>query len=96
LDVGTQNASEVLYGDDFNDFIYRGNRFGGTINAIDGQDELLGMKPGGLAERMLRDRGDRGATKQIVIQNLTINESGNPQKTLRMIKQAIRAHSGDD
>jgi hypothetical protein len=29
------------------------------------------------------------ASKRIVIQNLTINESGDPQRTLRAVKQAL-------
>jgi hypothetical protein len=66
------------------DFIYTGGRFGGTITPIDRADDFIGMKPGGAL-----DRGVGG--RSVVISNLTINESGNPQKTLRMIKQALRA-----
>jgi hypothetical protein len=70
------------------DFIYTGGRYGGTITPIDRADDFVGMKPGGAM-----DRGVGG--KSAVIQNLTINESGNAQKTLRMIKQALRAAMGE-
>jgi len=63
------------------DFIYRGNARSGTITPIDSQDSFFGAKPGGALSKM-------GGT---VINNLTIYESGDPQKTLQMVKQAITA-----
>ena len=65
------------------DFIYRGNARTGIITPIDSQDSFFGAKPGGALSKM-----GMGGT---VINNLTINESGDPQKTLQMVKQAIAA-----
>lgn len=68
------------------DFIYRGDGSGrGTIHPINTADDFYGAKPGGAIDKALR--GGRGVT----INNLIINESGNPQKTLQMVKQAIKA-----
>jgi hypothetical protein len=65
------------------DFVYQGNSMGGVITPIDDQDSFFGAKPGGALSKM--------GGRSIVISNLTINESGDPQKTLRMVKQALRA-----
>jgi hypothetical protein len=68
------------------DFIYRGHGGAGTITPINSADQFFGAKPGGAIDKALR--------RSVVINNLTINESGNPQKTLQMVKQAINAASG--
>lgn len=65
------------------DFVYTGNGLGGVITPIDDQDSFFGAKPGGALSKM--------GGRSIVISNLTINESGNPQKTLAMVKRALRA-----
>jgi len=65
-----------------NDFMYRG----GKIMSINTSDDFYGAKPGGAIDKALR-----GGAGGVTINNLTINESGNPQKTLEMVKQAIRA-----
>lgn len=70
-----------------NDFIYRGDGRSGSITPIDTADQFVGMKPGGAIDRA------GGLGRGVVINNLTINESGNPQKTLQMVKQAIAAAS---
>ena len=67
------------------DFIYRGGARGGIITPIDRSDQLLGMKPGGAFDRA------GGFGRSVVINHLTINESGNPKKTLQMVKRAIQA-----
>jgi hypothetical protein len=65
------------------DFVYQGNIGNGVLTPIDNQDTLFGMKPGGAISQM----GGGGIT----IANLTINESGNPEKTLQMVKRALAA-----
>lgn len=69
------------------DFIYRGNGGSGTITPIHKSDEFYGAKPGGPIAN--------GVGRSVVINNLTINESGDPKKTLQMVKQAIAAASGE-
>ena len=78
------DAHRNIIGADLEDFIYRGNAQSGTIHPIDSMDSFFGAKPGGAIDKAMGGRG-------VVINNLTINESGNPQKTLSMIKQAITA-----
>ena len=73
-------------GDKLDDFIYRGSPGGGQIMPINTSDDFYGAKPGGAIDKALR-----GGVGGVTINNLTINESGNPQKTLEMVKQAIRA-----
>lgn len=73
------------------DFVYRGGANGGTITPINSADEFLGMKPTGAVMTALRGAGVGGG---VVIHNLTINESGDPQETLRMVKRAIAAREG--
>ncbi len=68
------------------DFVYQGNGMGGVITPIDDQDSFFGAKPGGAIDRA----GGFGG-RSITIASLTINESGNPQKTLQMVKRALRA-----
>lgn len=72
-------------GDKLNDFMYRAGPGGGQVMPINTSDDFYGAKPGGAIDQALR--GGKGVT----INNLTIHESGNPQKTLEMVKQAIRA-----
>jgi hypothetical protein len=67
------------------DFLYTGDANGGMITHIDDKDSFFGAKPGGAIDRL------GGGGRSIVISNLTINESGNPQKTLAMVKRALRA-----
>lgn len=74
-----------------NDFVYRGGANGGTITPINSADEFLGMKPTGAVMTALRGVGGGGG---VVIHNLTINESGDAQETLRMVKRAIAAREG--
>ncbi len=78
---------DIVKTDDVKDFIYRGDARGGMITPIDTADQFIGMKPGGAIDRA------GGLGRSIVISNLTINESGNPQRTLQMVKQAIAAAS---
>lgn len=73
------------------DFVYRGGANGGTITPINSADEFLGMKPTGAVMTALRGAGVGGG---VVIHNLTINESGDAQETLRMVKRAIAAREG--
>ena len=73
------------------DFVYRGGANGGTITPINSADEFLGMKPTGAVMTALRGVGGGGG---VVIHNLTINESGDAQETLRMVKRAIAAREG--
>ena len=80
-------GSGVVSTDKVEDFIYRGNGRSGSITPIDTADQFIGMKPGGAIDRA------GGLGRSFVISNLTINESGNPQKTLQIIKQAIAAAS---
>ena len=71
--------------------MYRGGANGGTITPINSADEFLGMKPTGAVMTALRGVGGGGG---VVIHNLTINESGDAQETLRMVKRAIAAREG--
>lgn len=71
------------------DFIYRGDGVGGSITPINKADEFYGAKPNGPIDKALR-----GGGRSVVINNLTIHESGDPKKTLAMVKQAITAASG--
>ena len=80
------DATEIT--DPASDFVFRGGSNGGTLTPIDSADEFLGMKPTGAVMQALRGVGVGGGT---VIHNLTINESGDAQETLRMVKRAIQA-----
>ena len=74
-------AARAQVGPYANDFIYRGNSYGkGIITPINGQD-LVGTLANGRGP--LAGMGGRS----VVINNLTINESGNPKKTLDMMNQ---------
>jgi len=74
-------AARAQVGSRANDFIYRGNSYGkGIITPINGQD-LVGTLANGRGP--LAGMGGRS----VVINNLTINESGNPKKTLDMMNQ---------
>ena len=93
VDYTTINASERVHGSSgvrtnpkgtAQDFLYTGDANGGMITHIDDKDSFFGAKPGGAIDSL-------GGGHSIVISNLTINESGNPQKTLQMVKQALRA-----
>jgi hypothetical protein len=69
------------------DFVYRGGRNGGIITPIDRAEDFLAMKPGGAVEKAMGGRS-------VVINNLTINESGDPMKTVKMVNMAIDARNG--
>jgi hypothetical protein len=78
------STTGLTVGADAKDFIYQGDAMGGLITHIDDQDSFFGAKPGGALSKM-------GGGRSIVISNLTINESGNPEKTLQMVKRALAA-----
>lgn len=83
------DTSDITVTPDAKDFVYQGSSMGGVITPIDDQDSFFGAKPGGAIDRA----GGFGG-RSIVISNLTINESGDPQKTLQMVKRALRAAEG--
>jgi ribonuclease HII len=83
--LGSGRNSRVQQGGSVRDFLYTGDANGGMITHIDDQDSFFGAKPGGAIDRL------GGGGRSIVISNLTINESGNAQKTLQMVKRALRA-----
>lgn len=74
-------------GRSMDDFVYRGGRNGGIITPIDRAEDFLAMKPGGAVEKAMGGRS-------VVINNLTINESGDPMKTVKMVNMAIDARNG--
>lgn len=84
--TGKEKALAAGAGITFDDFIYRGDGSGsGTINPINKADDFYGAKPGGAIAKALGGGGG------MVINKIIIYESGDPQKTLAMIKQGVDA-----
>jgi hypothetical protein len=87
--TGQEEAMAAAAGVSFDDFIYRGDGSGsGTINPINKADDFYGAKPGGAIAKALGGGGGGGG---MVINKIIIYESGDPQKTLAMIKQGVDA-----
>jgi len=72
-----------ILGDQLNDFIYRGDGTTGTIYPINGRDVVGTLRDGSgpLA----------GMGRGVSINSIVVYESGDPQKTLAMIKQGVDA-----
>lgn len=90
LDTDQRKRLKARFTPGVDDFVYRGDSFGGTITPINAADDLLGMKPGGAIDRALG--GGRGGG---TIHTVNIYESGDPKKTLRMVEAALKAAEGN-
>lgn len=77
-----------------NDFIYRGSGRGGIITPINSYDELLGYTSRARGGGTLLDGLGSGGGG-IVVREINIYESSNPQETIRIVKRALREGRGN-